>query len=115
MAWSATRFNLAKGGEARYAEGLYVTGTFYQVLGVPAIIGRTFTAEDDKPDCASPGAVLSAAFWQREFGGDPSILNKTVTLDGKVLPVIGVTTPGFFGVEVGNLTMSQFLSAWIGS
>ena len=50
MAWSATRFNLAKGGEARYAEGLYVTGTFYQVLGVPAIIGRTFTAEDDKPD-----------------------------------------------------------------
>lgn len=102
FAWSATRFNLAKGGEARYAEGLYVSGDFFRVLGVRPMIGRTLTAEDDKPDCASPGAVLSYAFWQNEYGGEAGILNRTITLDGKTFPVIGISPPNFFGVEVGN-------------
>src|ERR1035437_525625 len=69
-AWSATRFNLALGGEARYAEGQYVSGNFFRVLGVQAWIGRTFSAEDDRPGCGTPGAVVSYAFWQRELGGD---------------------------------------------
>src|SRR4029077_17284244 len=49
FAWSATRFNLATGGEAWYAEGLFVTSDFYRVLGVPPMMGRTFTADDDRP------------------------------------------------------------------
>lgn len=102
LAWSATRFNLAPAGEARYAEGLYVSGDFFRVLGVNAMLGRTFTAEDDSPTCSSAGAVLSYAFWQREYGGDPGILGRNITLDGYPLPVIGVTPPSFFGVEVGN-------------
>ena len=72
IAWSATRFNLAQGGEARYAEGQYVSGDFFRVLGVQPWIGRTFTAEDDRAGCGTPGAVVSYAFWQRELGGDPS-------------------------------------------
>ena len=102
MAWSAARFNLTKGGQARYAEGLYVTSGFFRILGVPAMIGQTFSAEDDKPDCASPGAVISHAFWQRELAGDPGVLQRTISLDGRVFPVVGVTPPTFFGVEVGN-------------
>src|SRR5262245_11710839 len=47
LSWSATRFNLADGGEARYAEGLYVSGEFFRLLGVSPMIGRTITAEDD--------------------------------------------------------------------
>jgi len=70
-AWSATRFNLARGGEARYAEGLYVSGDFFETLGVAAVVGRVFTVADDRPACAAPGAVISYAFWQREFAGDP--------------------------------------------
>jgi predicted permease len=101
-AWSATRFNLAPAGEARYAEGLYVSGDFFRVLGVNALLGRTFTASDDTPACANPGAVLSYAFWQREFGGDEAVLGRPVWLDGHTLPVIGVTPPAFFGVEVGH-------------
>ena len=102
MAWSAARFNLANGGPARFAEGLYVSGEFFRDLGVNASVGRTFTAQDDTEACANPGAVLSNAFWQREFGGDPRILGRTVSLDGNVLPVVGVTAPAFFGVEVGR-------------
>ena len=102
MAWSADRFNLANGGQARFAEGLYVSGNFFQLLGVNAVIGRTFNADDDSATCGGTGAVISYAFWQREFGGDPGILNRAVSLNGHVLPIIGVTPATFFGVEVGN-------------
>ena len=102
IAWSATRFNLAPGGEARYAEGQYVSGDFFRVLGVQPRIGRTFTADDDRPGCGTPGAVVSNAFWQRELGGNPDALGREVSLDGHRFPVIGVTPPQFFGVEVGN-------------
>jgi putative ABC transport system permease protein len=101
-AWSATRFNLAPGGEARYAEGLYVSGDLFRVLGVNALLGRTFTPEDDTAACGNPGAVVSYAFWQREFGGDSGVLGRVVRLDGHTLPVIGVTPASFFGVEVGH-------------
>lgn len=101
LAWSAARFNLTNGGEPRLAEGLYVSGEFFHHLGVSAMMGRTITAQDDSPTC-NAGAVLSHAFWQREFGGDPGILDRTVSLNGYPIPVIGVTSPSFFGVEVGS-------------
>lgn len=102
LAWSANRFNLASGGEARWAEGLYVSGNFFNVLGVNPVLGRTFGAQDDTATCGSPGAVLSYGFWRREFGGDRGVLGRTVSLDGHPIPVIGVTPASFFGVEVGN-------------
>jgi putative ABC transport system permease protein len=102
LAWSAARFNLSSGGEARYAEGLYVSGEFFRHLGVSPVLGRTFSAQDDSPACGDPGAVLSYAFWQREFGGEARTLGRTLRLDGHPFPVIGVTPPSFFGVEVGN-------------
>ena len=101
LAWSASRFNLANGGEPRFAEGLYVNGEFFQHLGIGASLGRTLSAQDDSRTC-NASAVLSYAFWQREFGGDPAILGRTVNLDGHSVLVIGVTLPSFFGVEVGN-------------
>jgi len=102
MAWSAKDFNLAQEGKARYAEGLFVSGDFFKVLQIPPAIGRTLTAQDDQPGCGSPGAVISYAFWQGEFAGDPAVTNRTVRLDGRLFPVIGVTPPGFFGVEIGH-------------
>jgi predicted permease len=101
-AWSATRFNLAPGGEARFVEGLYVNGDFFRVLGVNAMLGRAFTPLDDTAACGNPGAVVSYTFWQREFGGASGVLSRSVFLDGHTLPVIGVTPPPFFGVEVGH-------------
>src|SRR5436190_7713171 len=102
MAWSAARFNLAQGGEARYAQGLYVSGEFFSVLGVSTALGRVLNAQDDLPGCGSPGAVISHAFWQREFAGDAGVLGRSIRLDGRPFSIVGVTPPGFFGVEVGN-------------
>ena len=55
IAWSARQFNLADGGQFRLADGLFVSGDFFKVLGVSSMLGRTLTAEDDRP-----GAVLRA-------------------------------------------------------
>jgi putative ABC transport system permease protein len=102
IAWSAKEFNLAQEGKARYAEGLFVSGDFFNVLRVPALVGRVFTAQDDQPGCGSPGAVIGYSFWQGEFGGDPAVTSRNVRLDGRLFPVIGVAAPGFFGVEIGH-------------
>ena len=101
LAWSSVQFNLATGGEPRIAQSLYVSGDFFRQLGVGAILGRTFVEQDDSPAC-NVGAVLSYAFWQREFGGDPAILGRTVSLDGHTIPILGVTPPSFYGLRVGS-------------
>jgi predicted permease len=101
MAWSVQRFNLAKGGEPRYAEGLYVSGSFFRGLGVGTILGRALTEQDDNASC-NAGAVLSNSFWQREFGANPGVIGQNVSLDGHPIPVIGVTRAGFYGIEVGS-------------
>jgi hypothetical protein len=58
--------------------------------------------EGDQSECASPAAVISYSFWPDEFAGDPGVTNRNVRLDGRLFPVIGVTAPGFFGVDVGH-------------
>jgi putative ABC transport system permease protein len=102
LAWGATGFNLAQGGEARPAKGLYVSGDFFNVLGVPAALGRVFTASDDQRGCGNPSVVLSDSFWQREYSGDKGVIGQKMTLAKHPFEIIGVTPPGFFGLEVGN-------------
>jgi predicted permease len=101
-AWGTNRFDLASGGEVRYAEGMWVSGGFFATLGVGAAAGRLIGPEDDVPGCASPGVVVSHAFWQRALGGDPRAIGQILHVDGHPLPIIGVTARGFFGVEVGR-------------
>lgn len=101
IAWSAAQFDLTNGGEPRFAEGIFVSGSFYPVLGVGAELGRTLSPADDSATC-NAAAVISHAFWQREFGGDPHVLGRRLTLNGYPVSVIGVTPPSFFGVEVGH-------------
>ena len=102
IAWSAKQFNLSTEGKARYAEGLFVSGDFFRVLGGRPVIGRVFTAADDHPGCGSPAAVIGYSFWQSEFAGDHAITSRTVRLDGKLFPIVGVMAPEFFGVEIGQ-------------
>ena len=101
-AWGVRTFNLTSGGEKRPAEGMWVTGNFFDVLGVPAILGRTLAADDDQRGCGSPGAVLGYGFWQSEFGGNPSAIGRTLRLDGYPFEIVGVAPASFFGVEVGH-------------
>ena len=101
FAYSLNRYNLSTGGEARYVTGSRVSGQYFETLGVNAVLGRTLTAADDKRGCAGT-AVLSYDFWQRAFGGKADILGQPLSLDGHSFSIVGVTQPGFSGVEVGN-------------
>lgn len=102
-AWSSTRFDLVRGGEAEYIEGLWASGSFFEVLGVQAILGRTFTAADDRRGGGSEGpvAVISYRFWQRHFGGAADAIGRTLTLNRVPFTIVGVTPPEFFGATVG--------------
>src|ERR1700680_1168865 len=100
--WSNERFNLSTGGEAHYAQGIWVSGDFFNVLGVRPALGRLLSPADDQPGCGAAGVDISYSFWQRHFGGQASVLGKQFTLDGHPFEIIGVTPPGFYGVSVGD-------------
>jgi predicted permease len=94
----------ASGTGAETARGRIVSGNFFSVLGVPAALGRTFTAEEDRAPGADPYAVISHDYWKKRFAQDPGVLGKPITLNGYPFTVIGVTPPGFFGDVVGSPT-----------
>jgi putative ABC transport system permease protein len=86
--------NLTADGEPRRYTGAYMTEDFFKILGVKPIMGRDFTAEDNKPG-APKVLLLSHGVWQRDFGGNPSIVGKDVRLNGKPATIIGVMPQGF--------------------
>jgi len=102
FAWGAADFNLGTGSEVRRARGLWVSGDFFNVLGVRPELGRVFDAADDRRGCGAAGAVISHQFWQREFGGDPSVVGKRLSLDDHPFEVVGVAPASFYGPEVGR-------------
>jgi hypothetical protein len=104
MAWSVTRFDLASGGEAEFVDGIWASGGFFEVLGVPAILGRTFAAEDDRRGGGpgGPVTVISYRFWQRRFGGAADVIGRPITIGRLAYTIVGITPPEFFGPEVGR-------------
>jgi putative ABC transport system permease protein len=101
FAWSPERRNLSHGGEIREANVLWVSGDFFDVLGVKPQAGRLLNASDDHRGC-SGAAVISDSFWRSEYGASSNVFQKPIALDGHPFDIIGVTPPAFFGVEVGR-------------
>ncbi len=86
-----------EGGE--HVHGELVSGNYFEVLGVQPLLGRLIGEADDHESITSPVAVISHEFWKRRFGMDPSIINRTLMLNGHRFTVIGVTPPGFVGTN----------------
>jgi predicted permease len=88
---------LSLGDRSRIALGQVVTSNHFTMLGVPPQLGRMLVASDDDP--AQPRVVvLSHRMWQREFGGDPTIVNQSLTLRGQSYAIVGVAPASFTGV-----------------
>lgn len=86
--------NLTGVGEPERIKSCVVTTNFFQVLGIQPMLGRSFLPEEESP--GSPRAViLSSGLWERLFGSDPNLANKSLTLNGNPVAVIGVMPPGF--------------------
>ncbi len=102
FAWSGTQFNLAPVGEVRLVKGLYASGDLFQTLGVAPAAGRLISREDDRRGGAANVAVLSYAFWQRDYGGQASAIGGKITVDGHPFEIVGVAADWFTGVDVGT-------------
>ncbi len=88
--------SLGRGGKPERVRGAVVSGNYFDVLGVKALIGRTFLPEEDRTPNAHPVVVLGHGLWQRRFGADRAVIGQSVTLNERDFTVIGVT-PHEFG------------------
>jgi len=98
MAYSNFFANLSIEGSSEIVIGEIVSEDYFGLLGVRAVLGRTFTQDEFGAEGTSPVAVLNHGYWQRRFGGDPEILGRVFRLNGIVYTVVGVAPPGFGGM-----------------
>ena len=102
IARGGTQMNVSHGDQTERVRGELVSGNFFEVLGVKPWAGRFFTQDDDRTPGAHPVAVLSYSFWESRFNKDTNIIGKTILVNEHPLTVLGVTPPGFYGVDLSN-------------
>jgi predicted permease len=93
--------NIGSGERATFERGVLVSGRYFEVLGVRPAVGRFIGPQDEPNVGESAVAVLSYDYWQRQFGGDPGIVNQTVPVNGHALTIVGVAPEGFQGAMLG--------------
>lgn len=99
---SRLNVNLGRDNRSEMAEGMVVSGGYFTGLGLSPHLGRLITDEDDRP-ASDPVTVLSYRFWRSRFGSDPSVVGRTVSLNGSPFTIVGVTPAGFAGTsQVGS-------------
>lgn len=107
-------FNLSGGSQPLRVRALRVSKDYFRAMGVQPMLGREFTQDEDSitgPDAA----ILSYGLWKSQFGGDVSVVGKSISLDGKPFTVVGIMPSGFRNVSLrGNSDASIDLWATIG-
>jgi predicted permease len=93
--------SLSTGERARQDSVTFVSGSYFSLLGVAPALGRLLGPEDDRLDGQAESVVLSHAYWQSEFGGDPAVLGRRLIVNGQALTIVGVAPAGFHGTTVG--------------
>jgi predicted permease len=107
VAYEATLLNDTSGGASRVLFAESASGNYWSVFGIQPSIGRLFGPADDTAS-APAVAVLGHAFWRRHYGGDPSVIGQTLTLNGRPVTIIGVAPDSYRGAFVGFV-----IDAWI--
>jgi predicted permease len=105
--------NIVADRQADTASGLFVTGRYFAGLGVPALVGRTLSASDDRPQ-AEPVAVISHRYWRRRFASDASLVGKTIDVNRSPVVIVGITPEGFDGPrmsEASDITLPITMAA----
>jgi predicted permease len=112
FAWDGSRVNVTVDGQSEIIDGDFVSGNYFNVLGVDPLIGRLITADDDRAG-KTPVAVISYAYWKRQFAEGPAVLGKTIYVGPVAFTVIGVTSPQFFGRNVAGKSADAVLPMWL--
>jgi predicted permease len=102
LAFTGAGVTLTKGEATEPLFAQVVSGNYFDVLGVKAALGRTFLPDEDKTPDTHPVVVLSYDRWQRSFGGDPSLVGKTISLNRHDFTVVGIAPPDFTGTNLGQ-------------
>ena len=100
-AYGIRQFNFGDANNVEQIWGEAVSGNYFDVLGVAAQKGRTFSADEDVVPRRDPVAVISHSLWQRRFNSDPELVGKTITLNDQSLTVIGIAPPQYTGMIRG--------------
>ena len=100
--FSAAAFNVGPPGAVERTSGAWVSGAYYDTLGLQPISGRLLTREDDRPG-AAPAVVITDGYWQREFGRSPRAIGRPILIEGVPVTIVGVSPPGFTGVTIGQI------------
>ena len=100
IAYRLAPVSLSLNGANAHLFGVEVSGNYFEVLGVKALLGRSLTPADDQKRLGHPVLVLSYAGWQRRFNGAPDIVGKSVKINNLAYTVIGVMPREFFGTEL---------------
>lgn len=93
--------NLSQGGQTTSGQGIFVSGSYFPVLGMQPALGRLIGPTDDERLGEHSVAVLAYSYWENELGGERSVLNETIIVNGQPLTVIGVAQKGFEGTTLG--------------
>lgn len=99
LAYRFAPMSLSRNNNSEKVWGYLVSGNYFDVLGVKPVLGRTFLPEEDNTRLSHPVAVISHSLWQARFGGDRSIVDSDIFINGKKFKVIGVAPAGFSGTE----------------
>ncbi len=103
LAYYPLRMNVSINNSVEPAvSGQLVSGNYFSVLGVNAVLGRAIIPSDDRAPGESPVCVISNNYWRRRFAADPAVLGKTINISGSPFTIVGVTPAEFFGLEVGG-------------
>jgi hypothetical protein len=108
--------SLSLGGSNVRVWGNLASGNYFDVLGVSAIAGRTFTPEEDKNKLGHPVAVISYGCWQRRFGSDPAAIGRDILINNRSFKIIGVTPDGFKGTDLiytPEIWIPMMMQPWI--
>jgi predicted permease len=116
-AFAGERFKVTIDGAQEQIRGQFASGSYFDVLGVGAVLGRVLSPADDSvPAQGGPDggvAVISYGLWERRFERNPAVLGKTIQVGTKMVTIVGVTPPEFFGLTVGaplDLTIPMMLT-----
>jgi len=94
--------NLSYRKQTLNGDGMFVSGSYFQVLGLQPVLGRLLGPSDDRSPGESPVVVLSHAYWRTRFDASPSVLDDTIIVNGRPMTIVGVAPPGFDGTTLGN-------------
>jgi putative ABC transport system permease protein len=110
-AYTSSAANLTGGGEAERVVSGLASSSFYSLWGVQPMLGRVFLPEETRPG-GPPVVILSEPFWKRRYGGDPSVIGRSITLDGKLRSVVGVLPASFVIPDEYKIDYALWMPLW---